>query len=186
MSFRRAGEDELKRLKKQKPREMKILAVPSGDQDDDAPKLYRAADPYLPELDGEVVVAVCTKKNVSQNKRMGPNASRTLFLTFKLIEEPYLSDKVSLWLPFALSKDPRGMSEHSKYPRAWAVANGAKAGRNERRLSPKVFLGSVFEVRCKTVKRGGIPKREMPEVNWYTKVDQIERLVQRNFKDKIP
>ena len=111
MTFERAGSAELERLKEQKPRKMKIVPVPSGDQDDDWPQLARV-DYYLPDLDGrEDVQVICTGYDKVKPKRFGKHAKPTLYLYFQITDGAHM-EKI-LWGPYPIPEDARKISPSS-------------------------------------------------------------------------
>ncbi len=100
-------------------------------------------------------------------KIFGKKARKKLFLHFKLTAY----DDVELWCAMNYPERP---TPATKYYRAWVIANDGPPKRRER-MSPKRFKGSVFHVRCETVRRD-FRGRELPPPLLYTVVREIVAL----------
>ncbi len=170
MTFKNPASAELERLKEQKPRKMKIVPVPSGDQDDDWPQLARD-DYYLPDLDGrEDVQVICIGYEKVKPKRFGKHAKPTLYLYFQITDGAHM-EKI-LWGPYPIPEDARKISPSSKYARAWCVANDGPPDRKQH-LIPKVFVGKVFYARVRSVTHD---RRKKPLAHPYSIIDDIVKL----------
>ena len=187
-SFDRAGVEELKTFKLRQQSDRKGEHDAAQAEDIGPPAPYPVGGPYLPELDGEVVHAMCLRYvSPVRSKRFGKKAKPTFILWFEIISDGYEGEGIEAPCYFPMQDDPRARaSESSKYGRAYIIANEGRPGRSEAQ-SYKRFLSSVFKVELRIVKEGrgrNGKKRKLTPEQQYLVVENIVALVARGAKSR--
>jgi hypothetical protein len=99
--------------------------------------------------------------------------ARKLFLHFKVLEGEHAGAKLFMAFNMRYDKEVR---PGSKYYKTWVMVNGwSKPSRNAK-MSPRLFLKKVYQIRTRTV-RPQHNGRDMPEVFWYSVVDEIVKVL---------
>jgi hypothetical protein len=116
---------------------------------------------------------------VSYEKGQSHSNSEKLFLHFKIIEGQYLGERLFMAINLTDNngrlKTKFGIS--SKLYKSWVIANNNQLPPRRDRLSTRIFMNGVFEVKVRTVRPKENDGRELPEHFHYSVVDKlIERL----------
>ena len=174
-SFKRAGAAELKLLNRK--REHDVAKV----DDLGWPSPY-SRGPYLPELHGEVVQARCTKFiGPRPTLRFGNNSKLTAYAWFTIMPHEPGADE-ELFCAYSFPPNRGRPSPSSKISLDYVIANEGRLGRKERMVW-KRFIGSVFKVKLRLVKKGFRDRKLIGEQQ-YLVVDHIEELVARGSKSR--
>ena len=123
----------------------------------------RFSEPYEWVPDGEFD-AEC----IDYSRPMPFRGTRKVYLTFKLLNEPYAGTKIFM----ALNVGWGNISPGCKYFKCWTAANDNRLPSKSAIMSPRIFKNKTFKVTTRTV----IPKRgtkEMPFDFHYSVVDSL-------------
>jgi hypothetical protein len=102
--------------------------------------------------------------------------ARKLFLLFRIIDLGEHHGK-EIFMAFNIPYDNK-IKQGSKYYKTWVLANGwTKPSRNAK-MSARLFINKIFEVKTRTVKPKLPNGKEMPRQFWYSVVDSILEVVQ--------
>jgi len=139
-----------------------------------------SAVPYPVRVPDGEYLALCTRLFHDRKSRI---YGERIYLDFQFVDCPYEGKTIRMFL--TPSRHPT-----SRLYRSWAIARGGPPSRNAK-MSPRVFVGKLFQVLTATVK----PKHRivgedgkmrpgpfLPESFWYSKISCILALEATNEK----